>query len=269
MEKPFAAYSGNEPYIFVSYSRKDSSSVYPELKWLNEVGFNIWYDDGIEAGAEWTEALASAIRQARVFLFFVTPNSVASQNCRNEVHAAVQHELPLIAVHLQETRLPDGLALTLSPKQAIQKYEIAVDDYADRLLSRLSHLLDKETSEIPEVKRFAKLPLTGVGISLVLVSVLMASIWFLPGDKKQNSLMSFVYNEEPVRDLIGEIADVSQLNLIASDEIAGSITIAMKNVTWREALDAVAVSRGYHVKITENAIYISPRPEDFDVLIPN
>ena len=44
MEKPFAAYQGDEPYIFVSYAHEDSEVVYPEIQWLKDQGFNIWYD---------------------------------------------------------------------------------------------------------------------------------------------------------------------------------------------------------------------------------
>ena len=39
MHRPFSAYSGNQPFIFVSYSRKDIEMVYPELIRLKEAGF--------------------------------------------------------------------------------------------------------------------------------------------------------------------------------------------------------------------------------------
>ena len=60
MDRPFAAYTGDEPYVFVSYSHSNSDAVYPELVWLKECGFNIWYDEGIEAGTEWTDVLVYA-----------------------------------------------------------------------------------------------------------------------------------------------------------------------------------------------------------------
>ena len=68
MDRPFPAYQGDEPYIFVSYSHTDSSSVFPELSRLKNQGFNIWYDEGIEAGTEWREELGKAIVNAGVFL---------------------------------------------------------------------------------------------------------------------------------------------------------------------------------------------------------
>ena len=49
MDRPFPAYKGDEPYIFVSYAHNDAGQVYSELSWLHDLGFNIWYDEGIEA----------------------------------------------------------------------------------------------------------------------------------------------------------------------------------------------------------------------------
>ena len=45
MQRPFPAYDGDEPYIFVSYAPSDSRVVYGELARLREAGFRIWYDE--------------------------------------------------------------------------------------------------------------------------------------------------------------------------------------------------------------------------------
>jgi len=42
MERPFPAYQGDQPYIFVSYAHEDAELVYPEIQWLKDQGFNIW-----------------------------------------------------------------------------------------------------------------------------------------------------------------------------------------------------------------------------------
>ena len=61
MEKPYPAYKGGQPYIFVCYAHDDVEMVYPEITWLRDQGFNIWYDDGISPGASWRQELADAI----------------------------------------------------------------------------------------------------------------------------------------------------------------------------------------------------------------
>ena len=78
MTKPEPAYSGRDPYVFVSYSHSDRELIYPEIRSLQDEGFNVWYDEGITIGAEWTETLANAISRCFNFLYFITPNSVRS-----------------------------------------------------------------------------------------------------------------------------------------------------------------------------------------------
>ena len=51
MQRPFPAYQGDEPYVFVSYAHDDAPVVYPEISRLRDQGFNIWYDEGIEPGS--------------------------------------------------------------------------------------------------------------------------------------------------------------------------------------------------------------------------
>ena len=50
MERPFAAYVGDEAFVFVCYAHEDIDVVYPEMAWLRDQGINLWYDEGISAG---------------------------------------------------------------------------------------------------------------------------------------------------------------------------------------------------------------------------
>ena len=149
MERPFPAYRGNESYVFVSYAHEDASSVYPELTWLNDCGFNVWYDEGIEAGTEWSEELANRIADARLFLYFVTPDSAESQNCRNEVNFALTNEIPTLAVHLKKTDLPRGLSLSLSARQAILKHAMPDQEYREKLHNRIATYLEQSSVQVP------------------------------------------------------------------------------------------------------------------------
>ena len=105
MQRPFGAYKGDDPYLFVSYSHTDASAVFPELTWLKRLGFNIWYDEGIEAGTEWREELGQAIVLSKLFLYFVTLDSVLSENSRKELNLAIEEHIPVLAVHLERTEL--------------------------------------------------------------------------------------------------------------------------------------------------------------------
>ena len=135
MNKPFHAYSGDQPYIFVSYAHEDANAVYPEMNWLHDQGFNVWYDEGISPGTVWRTELADSIMGAGLFLFFVTPRSVVSGNCEKEVNFAIDHDIPVLTVHLEETDLPSGMELTLSSIQGILKHDLPDQDYREKLLA--------------------------------------------------------------------------------------------------------------------------------------
>ncbi len=132
MERPFSAYSGTEPYVFVSYAHDDAAAVYPLLTELRSAGYNIWYDEGISPGSTWRDEVAVALTNCDLFLFFVSPRSVASHNCQQELNYSLSHLKKTLCVHLQETVLPPGMELSLSDKQAIMRAH-----YGDNFLSKL------------------------------------------------------------------------------------------------------------------------------------
>ena len=152
MDRPFPAYSGEEPHLFVSYSHLDSLAVFPELIWLREKGINIWYDEGIKAGSEWRQEIGTAIKSASVFLYFVSPESVLSENCRREVSFADKEKIPIIAVHLRASALPEGLDLTLSDRQAIFRYQLSREKYREKLISGITDNLHGNRPMVPLIR---------------------------------------------------------------------------------------------------------------------
>lgn len=141
MDKPISAYRGNAPYVFVCYAHDDAASVYPELAWLHGQGVNIWYDEGISPGVEWSEELGHAIEDASYVLFWVTANSAASRHCRDEIHFALNRDKPVVAVHLEQSELPVGLELAIGSTQAILAHETSAERYRAKLLDVLAPAL--------------------------------------------------------------------------------------------------------------------------------
>jgi TolB-like protein len=141
VERPFPAYSGDDPYIFVSYSHDDAELVYPEILRLHEQGFNVWYDEGIKPGATWREEVALALTESKLFLYFVTPGSVDSENCHQELNFALSRERKVLAVHLVEANMSVGIELSLSNKQAIIKSDHSQPAYEAKLKESVRALL--------------------------------------------------------------------------------------------------------------------------------
>ena len=151
MERPFPAYKGDAPYIFVSYAHEDAELAYPEITRLKDQGFNIWYDEGISPGSTWRDEVALALTQCKVFLFYITPRSVVSSNCLKEVNFSLSRERRILSVHLEKTELPAGLELSLSDMQAIIRSDHSEQAYQLKLADSLRSLLPQsvEAIEIP------------------------------------------------------------------------------------------------------------------------
>lgn len=123
------AYSGDEPYIYVSYAHKDADKVFPEIKRFNNQGYNIWFDEGIISGNEWVEVIEKALSNCSLFVVFISNNSIESINVRNEISVAIRMNKPIIPIYIEDTDLKYGLALSLSNIQSIYKYQLSEEKY--------------------------------------------------------------------------------------------------------------------------------------------
>lgn len=113
------AYEGPEKYIFVSYAHKDREKVFRIISLLEEKGYRLWYDEGITPGSEWADNIAQHLDRCSAFIVFITPNSVASANCRREITFAQTRYKPFLSVFLGETEMSLGLELQLSSYQSV------------------------------------------------------------------------------------------------------------------------------------------------------
>lgn len=114
-----AAVVEDKNYIFVSYAHKDSDEVIPTIDALSNAGFRVWYDSGIEAGTEWPEYIEEHLENARVVLVFMTPATVQSRNCRNEINLALEMKKDVLVVYLEDTTLLKGMRLQLNSTQSL------------------------------------------------------------------------------------------------------------------------------------------------------
>lgn len=146
MSLPFYAYSGKKPFIFISYAHKDKKEVYQDILRLYKEGYLIWYDEGIEVGTSWPEAIGTALLQCDLFLIFITPNAMASVNVRNEINLALDEKKDFSIVYIENTILPPGIRLRMGSKQSLLKYNLSVSDYWIKLQRSLSPKLKEITT---------------------------------------------------------------------------------------------------------------------------
>ncbi|MFF3663445.1 toll/interleukin-1 receptor domain-containing protein [Streptomyces olivochromogenes] len=78
--------------MFLCYSRQDREDVQRLKEQLADKGFNAWIDlSDILPSAKWREAVADGIRRSDALLFVVSPDSVRSEVCAEEIDLAVQY----------------------------------------------------------------------------------------------------------------------------------------------------------------------------------
>ena len=87
--KRHPAYEGKEPYVFISYSRKDLEKVLPLFDALDQAGCRYWYDEGgIRAGEEFWRKIEQKIRGCTIFISFLSSTFLDSRYCRDEAKVA-------------------------------------------------------------------------------------------------------------------------------------------------------------------------------------
>ena len=99
--------------VFVSYSRRDADFVQRMASSLEERGKSVWIDtQGIADTEVFPQALRSAIEGSDAFLFVITPDSVASDFCEQEVTYARSLEkriVPALRAPVPDPAIPEEI----------------------------------------------------------------------------------------------------------------------------------------------------------------
>ena len=121
MNKPIA-YSGTDNYIFISYSHKDEDVVLPFISELQKK-FNVWFDEGLHFGTEWEDEIIKKIAECRVFIYMVSPRSIESENCENEILYARRKKKDFFNIMLEKFELPETFVFRYGKYQSCLLYQ--------------------------------------------------------------------------------------------------------------------------------------------------
>lgn len=73
--------------------------------------------------------------------------------------------------------------------------------------------------------------------------------------------LSLNFQNVEVRSVLQVIADFTGLNIVASDTVAGNLTLRLKDVPWDQALDLIMQTKGLDKRSSGNVIWIAPKDE--------
>jgi hypothetical protein len=120
---PISVESEN-PFLFVSYARKDRNVIHPLVDALSKRGVSIWMDSRMLGGDDWLAELEAELIKCSGVLVLLSSSSMSSKYCHREVHFADALNKPIIPIALDPGLvLSDGLKFMLTRTQIINFYE--------------------------------------------------------------------------------------------------------------------------------------------------
>lgn len=89
--------------VFISYSRKDKPFIQKLNAALDDQGVRTWVDwEGIELASDWMETITSAIQSTDALLFVISPDSLKSKVCKDELELSLKLNKKLIPILYRE-----------------------------------------------------------------------------------------------------------------------------------------------------------------------
>lgn len=181
MERP-TPYNGDKPFIFISYSHKDSHIVWPIISRMIDDGYRVWYDDGINPGTEWDEFIASKISECDYYFGFISENFLNSDNCKDEINYARDNVENKLLIYLTEVKLSKGMEMRLGRIQAIFSYTFKnQEDFFKKLYvsNNIEKFVDRKSYSIetkPEVEPEKKTTVSTKSVALLIASFMAAFV---------------------------------------------------------------------------------------------
>ncbi len=131
---------GND--IFISYSRRDMEFVQQLYQNLTGLGIRAWFDKtNIQAGDQWRSSIVEGIRDCKVFLLVLSPDSTASNNVRKEVDLAERYKKQILPLMWREAAIPVAMEYQLAGIQWFDFKQEASSENFSQLAGALQRLL--------------------------------------------------------------------------------------------------------------------------------
>lgn len=138
--------------VFISYSRKDKDLVRRLNGGLDARGVDAWVDwEGIPLSSNWMDEITRAIEGADAFLFVISPDSLASKVCADELALGLKYNKKLVPILFREPEKGASMHEKLAATNWV--YMRAQDDFD----ATLSALVDAISTDLGWVRQHTRL----------------------------------------------------------------------------------------------------------------
>ncbi|MDT7541360.1 MAG: eukaryotic-like serine/threonine-protein kinase [Acidobacteriota bacterium] len=229
------------PYVFISYSSKNTETANAVCAALEENGIPCWIAPrDIMPGTDWSEPIIDAIDQCSVMVLLYSSYVNSSSQIKHEVERADGRGLVIIPFRIEDAPLSKFFLYHLSTSQWLDAFTPPLDKHLVRLVEAVRVIRDKgEDVPVPPLR---PRPLARVswrvGLALVLALLILSSSIFLyhrpyatgGGDAIDLAVLPFksVGSDDNVAelgvaladDLINRIAKLPQVSVISRNSVS-------------------------------------------------
>ncbi len=123
--------------IFISYSHADSDFAAKLAAALEQMKFDVWLDrTDIQTGARWDDEIVKGLNASEIFLVLLSNKSTASQNVKDEIGYAMDHNKHILPILLEACEVPFRLRrvqyvdfTTMKFNEGLQKVNVILNSF--------------------------------------------------------------------------------------------------------------------------------------------
>ena len=120
-------YTGNAPFIFISYHPDDEEIIEPILQLMQFRGLRFWFSAGIAPGTERDEVIAEHIEACDYFIAFVSERYLQTLDTTDELNYSRDLNKDQLLIYLSPAELPIGMRMRMTRMQSLNRYELSSD----------------------------------------------------------------------------------------------------------------------------------------------
>ncbi|MFZ5994056.1 MAG: type IV pilus secretin PilQ [Thermodesulfobacteriota bacterium] len=180
----------------------------------------------------------------------IIPQQSISAKNTVDITIKMRDDVPFQTIE-KENRIQLEFAATTVPPKPDQLAQMALE--AAKLPAEDKAASDKDAVLPPEFSDLSKNTAAPIDDGLARVEMPFGPDKVYTGQK-----ISLDFQNADIHNVLRLLAEVSKLNIVASDDVTGKVTLKLDKVPWDQALDVVLAARGLGMVKTGNVIRVAP-----------
>jgi len=170
--------------VFISYSSKDEKIAYVIYENLKQNGIKCWIADKNIIAGEFANSIIEGIKKSKVMLLIFSSSSNESVNVLREIDIAMNNELTIIPIRIEDIKPTESMAYYLSTIHWIDMFNITSNKQLKELTKIISLSINKNLKSLDEIieKREKK---SYLKFKIVFPLFLISVIWLNLNTVKQ------------------------------------------------------------------------------------